>query len=144
MLNLVEIKTNLMMAAANAHPFGHFWLVAAHALNGWVKDKTVEVAYRAFEVTAALHEPLMSSETLLKAANAAHSKKRKIELEEQINDLKRNCVDDWFLLCVCQFVRTLHSFQSHKVFFCGISTIIESINSWSPAKVNIRSVRLAK
>ena len=101
MLDLVEIKTNLMMAAANAHPFGHFWLFAAHTLNEWVKDKTVEVAYLAFEVTTALREPLMSSETLLKAANAAHSKKRKIELEERINDLKRNCVDDWFLLCVC-------------------------------------------
>lgn len=67
-LNLVEIKTNLMMAAANAHPFGHFWLVAEETLRGWVTDKTVEVAYRAFEVTTALHEPVMSSDTLLKAA----------------------------------------------------------------------------
>lgn len=33
-LNLVEIKTNLMMAAANAHPFGHFWLVAEETLRG--------------------------------------------------------------------------------------------------------------
>ena len=89
-LNLVEIKTNLMMTAASAHPFGHFWLVAEDTLNGWVKDKTVEVAYRAFEVTTALHEPLMSSEALLKAANAAHAKKRKIELEEEIHNLKRS------------------------------------------------------
>ena len=87
-LNLVEIKTNLMMAAANAHPFGHFWLVAEETLRGWVTDKTVEVAYRAFEVTTALHEPVMSSDTLLKAAQTKHAKKRKIELEEQINDLK--------------------------------------------------------
>ena len=50
-LNLVEIKTNLMMAAANAHPFGHFWLVAEETLRGWVTGKTVEVAYRTRLIT---------------------------------------------------------------------------------------------